>query len=812
MSLKISDALLAQIQSTSKTPILIMEIEGVGSFSSTQVSKYASYGDAIYYGDSGLYYGGLIDDLDIKSWIDLSRSSNQITQQLIADKGGFSSVTNFDVAVIDKGGKVSEMIKSANLVPDILSCKARLYLCFDGAGHPHDSVLFFAGIVSGAPAGAGYIKFNLSSPEKLKNLEIFPKVSTVSTAIISSIDTTITVESTSDFMTHDASNGLRTYLILNDEIIEYAGKTSTTFTGCVRGQFNTIAAGYAINQNIESAYRLIGNLRDLALRLMLSGKNTNYYESGVISGVNVYGSEYISNAVFIDDLNFKNIYGVVIGDSITISGDAISSNNGTATIIDIGTTATATYFILNRSLLDSGVATFSLLSQYSVYPKFAGLEMTPDQVDVQEFIDKYNRFSASFFSYDFFIKDAIKGSDFINQQILYPSGCYALPRKAKTSIGITIPPLAQSETKTISWENVTNASAIVIERSINQNFYNAVIYKYDLDQVDDKYKRGKIRQSSDSTNRIKIANKPLTIEADGIRYDGNFNSLFIINGRRFLDRYQYGAQSLELDVLFGEAFGIEIGDTVIFQGAELKVSDTTTGNRDFVPRLFEVVNKTLRLSGQPIRLKLLDTAFSLNGRYGVISPSSKIDVGSTASTLRLKRSFGTTLTSVTEGFKWRNLIGQTIRVRSKDYSFDQQSIITAIDPTNSNGLLISPALSPAPSENYIVEVASYGTGTDFRFNSLCKALYVFFDYQISVATGISQTQFTVSGGALSKIKVGYVVKIHDTTYTNESTERLVTDVTGVTITVEDVLGFIPSAGQKIELLGFADGGKPYRIL
>jgi hypothetical protein len=810
--LNASAALKTLLEDTVKSPILILEIEGIGSFSSGVVSRSLVYGDLVNYGDA-IYYGGTIEDTTILPYIDLKRSSAQISQQLNSDKGGFSSVTNFDVTLVDKNNYVSSLIKSGNLVDDILSCKAKLYLTFDGLAHPQNSVLFFSGIVSGAPIGAGFVKLNLSSPEKLKNLEIFPKVSTTLTSSFSNVATTMNVETTSDFMTPSSANGLRTYLILNDEIIEYTGKTSTTFTGCVRGQFGTVAASYSSDQNVESAYRLIGNLRDLCLRLMLSGKNEDYVTGYAIAGINIYNTNSVANAVFISDGNFKDTKGVVIGDQIVLQNCSIGSNDGTYTITDIGIEEEYSYFVLNGTLSTEGSSgDFNLKSQFSVLPKFAGLEMTPDQVDVQEFIDKFNTFSASFFDYDFFIKDAVKGSDFINEQILFPSGCYALPRKAKTSIGLTIPPLAQSNTKTVDWTNVTNASALVVERNINQNFYNAVIYKYDPDQIEDKYQRGKIRQSTDSTNRIKIGNKPLTIEANGVRSSTDFNAIFDIQGRRFLERYQYGAQAIEVDVQFGFGFDIEIGDSVIFKGDDLLIYDSASGTRDFTPRIFEVTNKTLKLSGAPIRLRLLDTAFSLNGRYGVVSPSSKIDTGSTTTKLRLKRSYGTTLGFATESNKWRPLVGQKIRVRSQDYTFDEETYLTAIDPNYENGVILSPALSTAPSENYILDIAKYGVGTDLTFNALSKVLYAFFDLQLTVTGGSSQTVFTVSAPDAAKIKVGYIVKIHDVDYTNQSVERNVTNVTGTTITVDDALGFTPSNGQKIELLGFPDGGKPYRIL
>lgn len=811
MSLPISIPMQSALNNEVKTPQLILEIDGIGSFSSVTVKKYPLYGDDIYYGDDGLYYGGLIDDGSILPWIDLSKSSNSINQQLNPDKGGFSSVTNFDVAVIDKDGRVSEMILAGNLVNDILSCKARLYLSLEGAGHPHDSILFFAGIITGAPAGAGYIKFNVSSPEKLKNLEIFPKVSTILVGALGSGDTTINVESTTDFMVQADAGTLTTYIVINDEIIKYTGKTTTTFTGCTRGQFGTIAVAASDGDNVESAYRIIGNLRDLALKIMLSGLNTAYYSDGEILGFNSYGIYSVSNAIFVDDLNFKYKIGAVVGDTITISDSINAGNNGAAIITAIEQTDINTYIVLNKTLVTEGPsATFTLTSQYAVLPKFAGLEMTPDQVDAQEFIDKYNQFSASFFEYDFFIKEAVKGSDFINEQILYPSGCYALPRKAKTSLGITAPPLAGAEVKTIDWTNVTNASGIVIDRNINSNFYNSVIYKYDKDQVTDKYKKGKIIQSADSTNRIKVANKPLNIESDGIR-SANFSEKVSILSRKLLTRYQFAAESLDVEVSFGFGFTIEIGDVVILQGSELKILDNTRGDRNFQPRLFEVQNKAVRLSGQPIRLKLVDTAFSTVGRYGVFSPSSKASTGSTTTVLNLKKSYGTNLGYKSEQSKYSQIIGAKLLIRSPDHTtYNYERYLLSLDPNNTDGIILSAALPTPPLEDYIIEVAPYSSSLLATDEALTKLLFCSFDAQIAVVSGASSTVFDIGGGDLSKVAVGTTIYLHDADYSNQSSEVKIIDITGTTITVDTALGFTPDNTYFVELNTFADNGNAYR--
>jgi len=813
MALPITEELLSLLEDGNLSPQLILEIEGWPIISSNPVGTYPVFGDDIYFGDPDLYFDGVLIDETILPYIDLDKSTTQITQQLQADKGGSQSVTSFDINIVDKDQYITELITPNKIIDDVLGVKARLYLSIEGAAHPKDSVLFFSGIVAGASSGAGYININLASPEKLKNLDIFPKVSTELTSGIDNSATTINVASTDNFVLPADSGTLRTYLLLNDEIIEYTGKTSTSFTGCVRGQFDTIASAHSTNDNIESAYRLVGNLRDLSLKLMLSGINEAYVSNEPVISINTYGPYNYPNSVFVSRYNFDQYYGAVSGDSLTITGASVPSNNGTFLISSIDVTDVGSVITVDGTLSTEGSgATFSVTSKYAVLPKFCGLEMTPDQVDVAEFESVYSAFSSQFFDYDFFIKDSLKGSEFINTQILYPSGCYALPRKAKTSLGITTPPLAQYETKVIDDTNVINAGSLKLNRNISNNFYNAVVIKYDLDQVEDKYTRGKIRQSTDSTNRIKVANKPLAIEADGVRFESNFDGKFNIIARRALERYQYAAESLDVQVSYATGFSIEIGDTVVLKGLQLSDTKNLNGSRGLQPRIFEVTNKVLNTKGAPIRLTILDTAYSLNGRYGVISPSSNINVGSTTTVLKLKKSYGTLLTTRSENYKWRNLVGIKVRIRSDDYTYDHERTIAELNPVDADSIIIDPALPSAPLENYIVDIVKYPQNTDITDQAFSKALYVYWNNSIEVLTGISQTQFTVSPSALVDIAEGYLVRIHNYDYSNYSVERTVTDITGQTVTVDGALGYVPAVGDKIELLGYSDAQPPYRIL
>jgi hypothetical protein len=809
LALPINELTKGLLNDTVKTPILILEIEGLPPFSSVQIKKYAVYGDDIVYGQTGLYYGGLINDNSSYPYIDLEKSTNQISQQLQPDKGGHSSTTSFDVALVDKDQVISRFISPGFVVDDILAKKAKIFLSFEGAGHPQDSILFFTGIISEVSGNGGLIKFSISSPEKLKSQEIFPKVTTELTSIINSSITTIPVTSTKDFLLPADSGTLKTYIRIEDEIIEYTGKTDTLFTGCLRGQLDTVASSHDIQSEVECFYRLQGNLRDLSLKLMLSGSK-EFYESDItIVAFNTYGLISASNAIFIPNYNIDQTLGIVTGDTAVIIGSI--SNDGTYTIIDIVNTNTGSYIVVNSTINNEvPQGTISIKSKYNVLPPNAGLGMTPDQVDVAEFERVYNQFQSNFFTYDFYIKDQIVGSEFINTQILYPSGAYALP-KAKTSLGLTIPPLAQVDTKKIDENTSSGSSKISIRRSINKNFYNAVVYSYEMDSIEDKYLRHKITQSADSTNRIKIDNKHLVIKADGVRSSAGFQFLFDTQTRRFLDRYKYAAEYLDVEVLFGTGFEIEIGDTVILDGRNLNIPDSSSGSRTFKPRLFEVQNKSFSLSGKVVKLSLVDTIYSLNARYGTILPSSMIDVGSTNSVINLKRSYGTLLGDSAETVKWTPYIGERVLFRNDNWTIQEESVIKSVNPTNPNSFIIDPPLTFVPDEEIIMEVPPYDNSSNTEM-SIYKATGYFNTKSIQVVSGSSESVFEVSPLDVDWFIVGSPLIVHNDNYTRRSIETTVKEVNGNLVTTTNDLGIVPMLGDRVELNSFKDGGKPYRYL
>ena len=127
-------------------------------------------------------------------------------------------------------------------------------------------------------------------------------------------------------------------------------------------------------------------------------------------------------------------------------------------------------------------------------------------------------------------------------------------------------------------------------------------------------------------------------------------------------------------------------------------------------------------------------------------------------------------------------------------------------------MLISPSLSTAPTPGFIVDISYYPDSVDQRDEAIHKLLYSHFNPQVEIVSGISQTVFDVSLLDSAKMFVGSIVRVHNDDFTIDSPEVLINDITGTTITVDVPLGFVPSAGDMIELIGFKDKGLSYRIL
>lgn len=613
---------------------------------------------------------------------------------------------------------------------------------------------------------------------------------------------------------------LKTYVKIGDEVIEYTAidVNNNQLTGCTRQALTSFGSNHAVGDVVSSFYKFgdstydNGNAIDLALYLLMSGADANYCSETATHVVSIPGFGSIVDAIWLPNVYLVKDYGVTDGDLVTVTGSGLGNDFTDAVIFEVVESLEGSYLVFDGlGLVEELDASLSVTikSKYNILPDGCGL--LPRQIDIPQFRLIQSRYNVAIANYEFYFKDTINSKDFINTQLFLPSALYSVPRKGKISLGITSPPLYASDSANLTLENTKNPKGLKLARSVNNNFYNTVAYVYNPDSVEDKFLNKNIRVSADSKNRIDSPSKLFKIEAVGLRPGNETTELINRNGVRFLDRYKYGAESLKVEVLFKTGFAIEVGDSVLFGDAAFNLADSKTGSRDFEPRVMEVINKEWNWQNGKISLSLLDTSYSADFRYGVFSPSSLIGVGSTTTELIIKKSFGTPV-SDKEKEKWQNYIGKEIAVHSEDYTFRELTYLQGFDPGNDNKMIVSPALSVAPSANYQIDIVNYDE-VDI-LEAFYKNAHAFWDPTIAVVSGASATSFNVSGGDIGKIFVGSLIRVHNQDFSIDSgeTARKVTDITGNTVTCQD-LGFTPTSAMFVELIGFSsDNGKAYAWL
>jgi hypothetical protein len=608
----------------------------------------------------------------------------------------------------------------------------------------------------------------------------------------------------------------RTFVRINDEIIEYTGIDTALnkLTGCTRRALKSFGQDHEIEDEVTSYYKIgdgtaNSNAIDLSLKIMLSKAGNAPYVTGLdeLKFYNFGTPENYPNGFLISSLDAVRLHNLQIGDTCTITGSAIPGNNVTDAliedieVIDLGTIV----YVDGASFAQESpnTATVSFKSQYNVFPDGCGF--IPAQVDIDRFKLIQQRFPSSIANYELFIKDTVKPKDFINTDIFLPSALYSIPRQGKASVGISAPPLYEGGTQTLSIDTLKNPRALKINRSINKYFYNAIVFKYNEDSIEDRMLSGEIVYSADSQNRINAPNKPYTIVAKGLRPSPLNTQLITRNSKRLLERYQFAAETIPVEPDYKTGYTIEVGDSVVFGDESLQVSDTISGSRNFKPRVFEVVNKEFNWKTGSIRLHIVDTNYSAGVRYGVWSPASIISTGSTTEAIKVLNSYG----SESEKDKWSSYIGKTIRVRSEDYSAIEYCKLLGFDEGDDNLILVS-TLSSAPLDGYVLDVPNYDV-LNLNADAFYKALHPFWTPTISVLTGVSATEFTVSLGDAAKLFEGCLIRIRSLDYSTDSYDKIikVDTIVGGTITCDDI-GFTPSAGFQVDLIGFvSDEGAPY---
>jgi hypothetical protein len=717
MAFKLTERARLAVQQTNLEPNISVKIDGIDTiFGSSSILKILRYGDPYNYGDD-IVYGDFVEIVDQETIISLDGSTNSIKQQLDIDKARGSSISSMDISFVDFDDYMTNIITPGNVVTDIIGRRVKVKLGFQNLAYPEDYITIFRGTVESVNSEPGVVVLSISHPEQKKKAQVYTKSETALDGAINNSTTTISVDSTNGFLTkilgpdstYDSS--FESYIRIDDEIIKFDGFTGNSLNGVVRGQFNTTADSHDDEASVSTIYRLQGNCIDLALKLMLSGTNGYMFSGEDVTNFVALAdpSDKIPNSIFFSNIDVAEEYGLSIGDYITTSGSAYGANNVTLKeITDIQFVDEGSYIVIDGVTFveeSNSAATISFRSQYDTLP--SGLKMKGDEVDIAEHLLIYQRFLSSL-SYDFLLKESIENcKDFIETEIYKPASAYSLPRKARSSIGFHVSPIPSQDTITLSENNIVEPSRIKLKRSINKNFFNTIVYKFEEDYLEDKFLRGRVIQSATSFTRFgtDVGTKALVIESKGMREILSAQSLALSLSNRRLNRYKFGAEYFEnMRITYGTGFNIEIGDILLLDGTNLQISNTQTGQRGTDPRLFECTNKTLNFKTGEVTLTLVDTNFDTQARYGLISPASYIKSGSSTTQFTIEKSFASRFGS-NEGSKWSRYPNCAVKVRSPDgvTRFGQSTI----NSVSGNTITLATPLSFTPLAGDLLELANY---------------------------------------------------------------------------------------------------------
>lgn len=699
-----------------KQPNLVLCIDGIDTkFGAVSLLEVIRIGDPGLFIDGSWVIGGFREIDDQLSALSMDNSTTTIKQQLDIDKGRGSSISSMELGLIDFGGEISRVISPGVVVEDVLGRKAMVYLGFaDNTSFPEDYIVVFRGIVDDIKADQGIVKLNIAHPDQKKRQRVYPLINTQLNGAIDSSQTTITVDGTDGFLVRTSGpdgtpdSSFTSYIRIEDEIIQYTNVTGTQFTGCTRGALGTVAVAHDDEADVDSFYRLQGNSIDLALKLMLSGWQGPYVEDLEVTSFNYIGDgSTVPNTIFFSGINIETNHGIVVGDYITTTGSAVGANNvSVMEVVNVTVDEFGSYIEVDGvSFVDEldSAAVMAIRSQYDTLPN--GFMMSGDEVDIAEHHRVKTLFLASF-DYDFYLKDSIEsGTEFLEQQIYKPAGSYSLPRKARASVGYFVGPLPNASSILINETNITNPDKLKIRRTINKNFFNTIVYKYEVDPIEDKFLRGKITQSADSLDRIPVGTRALVIEAQGMRTAlSGANNATIASNRR-IDRFRFGSEFLEgVDITYEYGYNIEIGDIIILDGENLNLLDSSTGEREKPAKFFEIINKSLNIKTGKVTLDILDTSFEGFNKYGLIGPSSRIKSGFSQTQFLIEEHFNSPF-GAAEYKKWERYPGVRVKVRSSDFTTRfAQTFITGI---SGNTITVADNLGFTPQPGDIMELSDY---------------------------------------------------------------------------------------------------------
>jgi hypothetical protein len=610
---------------------------------------------------------------------------------------------------------------------------------------------------------------------------------------------------------------LETYLKVGNELIGYDAITTNTVNILERGAFNSTIVSADTDQDANQFIRLKGNAIDLILKLLLSTGPDYFFEGLDVEAIGEFNGTVIPNAVFFKGFDIEQDHGISVNDLFTMTGSAISGNNVTdSQVVSVGKISGGSYIVLAATLTDE-VTTTAIAKAKSQFNVLSfGVGLLPSEVDVKQHVYIRDTF-LQIVELDLLTDSIPNGKEYIETNLYLPISCFSVPRKGRSSIVYQIPPIANANLITLNTQNVVNPQSLRLRRSLAENFFNQIIFQADYDPISNDFKTLYQYDSLDSQSRIPVGFKTFNITSRALRSTSGSLLVTTRTANRLLRRYQYGAEYIKgIKVLYGVGYQIEIGDAIAVDFANLQLTDTKTGTREGALRLMEVLNKSLDTKTGEILIDLVDTAFGVDDRIGLISPSSLTDVGSTTTKLILQKSFSTQSFD-RESSKWTNggYVGQTVRVRTHDFTSSYETILRGFDNNTPQGMLVD-TLPVSPGANWVIENPRYPDSALQSVFAYWKVRHAYFSPQLQVSNSVAlgSTTFKLSPTDILVVFVGATVRIHTRNFSDSSGDLVIDaiDLGTNVVTLSASAGFSINDTHYLDLIGFPDKGSAYRIV
>ena len=789
---------------------VILDIEGFSTFSSTGFSELLKFDEGLFF-DEGFSFDEIqinpFANKNINSLIQLEGTSNQIKQNVRIDKG-IEGTKTFDISLLDENNRISRIFTAGNTVDEVIGRKAKVYFSLDNLVHPNDSVLFLDGFITrlrfkNNGTVVATVEHSIGNTRK----EAFtPTTTNLTNQLVQGSTQNITVDSTDNILGPSRDN-FELYVKIDDEIIKYTTTNNGQLTGITRAQFGTTDANHDAGASVETMLRITGNPFDRALNLLL-GSGGFAEELTVLATGQVTSTTFVSDALLIQSYDIEKEFGITIGDIIlgTVNGSLIFEKRITNIVkLEDGNSyiqVQGENFASVTGLTD----TIKVKSNYDIFGhpfNNIGAKLSYRSVDTKSF----TRIKDEFYfapNIDILISDNIEYLDFIQNEIFKPLGVY-FKTGARISVKQHLPPLYTSQVKVFDENNIVNPNTITSDRSINKYYYNSVIYSYDKDPISDKFLRKNIVIDSDSVEKFKVGLRPYRIESSAYKNSSDIVNTIKYISNLLLARYNNASEVFSVTCQFN-TIDVDVEDSVFLNGTN--IYDINTGERGVSNKLCEVINKSVNLKSGLVTYTLLDaTAYKAKGRFGVVAPASKVSNINTQRVI-IEQNFGN---QGVESEKYTDLIGQTFKIYTEDYSHEEEAVVSNIDYQN-NILYFQNSLSTVfwpGNKDIFITVANYDQ-TSADANKLSKEMFCYVNPTVQVAARVSDTEFNVDVADFNKLFVGAIVQFRNSDNSVVNNTKIKALKSGFIWELEE--GHTLANTDYIEKIGFSgDNGKPYVI-